>query len=87
MKVVINACYGGYRLSDEACHLLYARGLDEDVERHNHHLVEIVERLGPQANGLYSELKIIQIPDSVKDYRVMDYDGVEWIAEPHRTWQ
>ena len=58
---------------------------DREIERNDPVLVEIVERLGSEANGRYSDLKIVEIPDDV-DWEVMEYDGMEHIAEKHRTW-
>ena len=58
---------------------------DREIERDDPVLVEIVERLGSEANGRYSDLKIVEIPDDV-DWEVMEYDGMEHIAEKHRTW-
>ncbi len=48
-------------------------------------LLSVVKKLGSEANGNYAELEIVKIPDGV-DYTIEDYDGVEHIAEVHRTW-
>ena len=48
-------------------------------------LVAVVEALGSKANGKYSELKIVEVPDDV-DWYIDEYDGKEWVAERHRTW-
>jgi len=58
---------------------------DREIERDDPVLVEIVERLGSESNGRYSDLKIVEIPDDV-DWDIMEYDGMEHIAEKHRTW-
>lgn len=57
-----------------------------DIKRDDPALVETVETLGQEANGRYSKLKIIDIPDDV-DWCIQEYDGLEWIAEKHRTWR
>jgi hypothetical protein len=49
-------------------------------------LVQVVEELGEEANGSYAKLKIVEIPDDV-EYTIDEYDGVEHIAEKHRTWE
>ena len=101
MKVVINRCFGGFGLSDEAIRLYaekkgiqlgerHSYGYDEicekgDIPRDDPVLVEVVEHLGDAANGDYAELKVVEIPDGV-DWYVEDYDGNEHIAERHRTW-
>lgn len=48
-------------------------------------LVQVVEELGDAANGRYSKLKVVEIPDDI-EWIIDDYDGVEWVAERHRTW-
>ena len=99
-KIVINRCFGGFGLSQEALIELQKRNdkfvylLDdgilhlntEDVERDNPNLVEGVEKLGSlRASSDYAKLKIVEIPDDV-DYTIAEYDGIEWVAEAHRTW-
>jgi len=54
-------------------------------DRSNPNLVSLVETLGPIASGKYSHLKVVEIPDDVQ-YTIEEYDGVEWVAEHHRTW-
>jgi hypothetical protein len=56
-----------------------------EVERHNPLLVECVKKLGKKANGGCAELKIVDIPDNA-EYSIEEYDGMEHIAEKHRTW-
>ena len=101
-KVVINVCYGGFSLSKEAQDMYCVqKGIDPgewnsygfyenfheyDLERDDPVLVDVVERLGEQACGNYSSLKIVEIPEDVK-WMVEEYDGAEWVAEVHRTWQ
>jgi len=48
-------------------------------------LIEVVENLKEGANNRFSELKIVEIPDDV-EWQIDEYDGIEWIAEKHRTW-
>lgn len=117
MKVVINRCYGGFGLSDEAIELYgklkgfnlvkkqndhpyteyYLDGIEDDDHYFSHHnlypkemrtdkeLVAVVELLGEKANGEYAELKVVEIPDYI-EWLLEEYDGIEWIAEKHRTW-
>ena len=44
------------------------------------------ELLGSAADSRYSELKIVDIPEDV-DWYIEEYDGREWVAERHRTWE
>ena len=91
-KIVINSQYGGFSLSDKARNL-YCQKVNENpdllfdfnIPRDDPALVEIVEELLDEANGLCANLKVVEIPDDV-DWIVCEYDGNEWIAEKHRTW-
>ena len=56
-----------------------------DIPRDDKTLIRIVKELGNEANGGHAELKIIEIPDDVK-WTIEEYDGIEWVAEEHRTW-
>lgn len=90
--VVINDCYGGFGLSERAKEE-YRRltGVadphwnDRDINRDDPYLVKIVKELGMAANGPHSNLKIVEIPGDIK-WLVQEYDGAEWVAEEHRTW-
>ena len=114
MKIVINKCYGGFGLSEEAI-FLYGKkkGIniikdkkksdcfishyyidkikngnyfsDGNIERNDPTLVEVVEELGEKADGPYSELKIVEIPDDMK-WEIDEYDGKEWVSEVHRRF-
>ena len=57
-----------------------------DLSRDDPDLVQCLETLADAASGHYSELKIVEIPSDV-DWVICEYDGIEWIAEKHRTWQ
>lgn len=89
MKIVINRCYGGFGLSDEALALynkLSGRSVSYvgDIERDDTNLVKVVEQLD-NANDQYSSLDIVEIPEGI-EWKIENYDGVEWISEKHRTW-
>ena len=91
MKVVINRCFGGFGLSKEANRLYAeAKGIDPeevyhwDMDRTDSDLVRIVEELGDGADGDFSSLKVVEIPDGIKWY-IHEYDGLEDIREG-RIW-
>lgn len=117
MKIVINRCYGGFSLSEEAFERYlelkgitwykfkskynstmystvpqeeYAVGNDQylsniNMSRGDPILVRVVEEMRDKANGGYAELKVVKIPDGV-EWEIEEYDGMEWVAETHRTW-
>ena len=90
MKIVINNCNGGFGLPKEALTLFNERSgavviYDFNIKRNDPILVEIVEQLGEAADGDYAELKVVEIPDDVQ-WTIEEYDGAEWVAEKHRTW-
>lgn len=96
MKVVINRRYGGFGISREARELYSKYYLerykrigdyhDYDVDRTDPILVRVVEELGEQADGGFAKLKVIEVPDDI-EWTINDYDGIEWVAEVHRTWE
>ena len=101
MKIVVNTCYGGFGLSDEAQAEYLLRSLcpcgsghgvldtenfwDGQIPRDDAVLVAMVEADADGVSGDHAELAIIEIPDGV-DWVIEDYDGIEWVAEVHRTW-
>lgn len=88
MKIVVNRCYGGFGLSEEAFKFLGLKweGYEyADIERTDPKLVECVETLGDKANGSYAKLEVIEIPDGT-EYEIDDYDGIETIHEVHQSW-
>jgi hypothetical protein len=58
----------------------------DDLNRDDPDLVQCIETLAEAANGNYSELKIVEVPSDV-NWTICEYDGIEWVAEVHRTWQ
>jgi len=58
---------------------------ERDIERHDPALVQVVEEMGSEADGVAAELAVVEIPDDVKWY-IEEYDGREHVAEEHRTW-
>ena len=90
--VVINDCYGGFTLSQRArtdyCRLAGIEEkdfVDREVARDDPYLVKVVKELGMGANGTHANLKIVEIPGDV-EWHIAEYDGAEWVAEDHRTW-
>jgi hypothetical protein len=98
-KVLLNRRYGGFNLSEDAKkqymaatqHVPKDRNwyANTDIVRDDPVLIEIVEKMGlVAAAGMFSSLIIVEIPDDVPEdgWIIEDYDGMEWVAEKHRTW-
>ena len=89
--VVINACYGGFRLSPQGMQR-YAELSGNpvptckyytDYVRHDPILVKVVQELGADSHSKYSELYVDTVPFHLLLYYSLDeYDGVENIR-PH----
>ena len=58
---------------------------DIDIERDDQDLIKVIKELGEKADNRCSKLKIIKIPANI-EYTIEEYDGLEHIAEKHRTW-
>ena len=91
--VVINTCHGGFGISAaaESKYRELAGITDPDfhsrlIPRDDEHLIAVVELMGKEANNRFSELKIVDVPDDV-NWCIEEYDGREWVAERHRTWE
>ena len=97
MQVVINTSYSNFAISRDAILLIQKKIKNPkaksqinayafDNDRSNPLLVEAVQKLGAKANGLYTTLKSVEIPDDV-EWRVDAVNGKEIIREKHRIWQ
>lgn len=64
----------------------YISQYDACQDRSDPDLVAVVEELCEEANSRYAELKVVEIPDDVK-WEIHEYDGIEHVAECHRTWE
>lgn len=91
-KIVINIRYGGFGLSDKAVQMLNCIHDDNDNDhywgnRDCESLVKVVEELGTDANGCESNLKVISIPDELKNYhKIYNFDGLERLEIFWRDW-
>jgi len=97
MQVVINTSYSNFAISPDAISLIQKKIKNPkaksqinayafDNDRSNPLLVETVQKLGAKANGLYTTLKIVEIPNDI-GWKIMSDTSGEYIAEAHRTWR
>ena len=79
-KVVYNAGFGGFNLSNKALDRMVELGYvglelnSNESPRHHPILVQVVEELGDKASGDYSILAIVEV---YGPYRIDEYDGSE----------
>ncbi len=98
-KVVINNCYGGFSISEQAVarlkELKKAKGwdvselcshvdYDERIPRHDEDLIKVIEELGPRAGGVCAAPKVEELLYPV--YRIEEYDGLESIKYPNSDY-
>lgn len=57
----------------------------DEEKRNDQDLIDVIETLGQGVNTNFSDIKIGEIPDDV-EWQIEEYDGLEHIAEKHRTW-
>lgn len=55
------------------------------MDRDDPALLAVVAELGEDASGKHAKLQVVEIPDDV-EWEIEEYDGIEHIAEAHRTW-
>ena len=90
-QIVINCEHGGFGLSEAASQRyrelagVPASEYRWELRRDDPYLVKTVLELGEAANAKYARLKVVTIPDDV-EWHITEYDGLEWVAEAHRTW-
>jgi len=81
-RIVVNKCYGGFRLSYEAEKFykeITGKGHVIDVPRSDPALLKVIDTFGLEAaSGLYSDLCIEELPEGTR-YRIEEYDGYETI--------
>jgi len=86
-KIVYNACYGGFVLSKKAVERYWEikgeprpeHWWDDDLQRTDPILVQVVEVVGEGANGGFSYLNIRELPAGTL-YRIDEHDGMEWVT-------
>lgn len=78
MKIALNMIHGGFGLSKEAEAMLPKDiNYRDDEYRTDPRLIEVIEKLGEEANGEFARLAIFDIPEDATDYQIWEYDGAE----------
>lgn len=77
MKIVVNRCFGGFRIAKYIEKNYFDKPYYE-IERTNAKLIYLIETLGSDAvSGPDSKLRIVEIPDTATDWEISDFDGKE----------
>ena len=63
----------------------YLSDYDMTQDRADPDLIAVIEEMGKEANSWAADIAIVEIPDDVK-WHIHEYDGLEHVAEDHRTW-
>jgi hypothetical protein len=63
----------------------YLSEYDMTSNRDDPDLIAVLEEMGKEAWGWAAEIVIVEVPDDVK-WHIDEYDGIEHVAEDHRTW-
>jgi hypothetical protein len=82
-RCLIGAAYyeAGYSGNDEH----YLSDYDMTQDRADKDLIAVIEEMGQSVNGFAADISIVEIPDDV-EWHIHEYDGLEHVAENHRTW-
>lgn len=92
-RIAICKKHGGFGLSEVAqarykqlAGITDSNWYDRDIARDDPYLIQVINELGEQANSRFCTLKIVEVPADV-EWTIEEYDGLEWVAEKHRTWE
>ncbi len=86
-KFVVNNCFGGFSISDNAVKDLGLENSFSKISREDVSLISLIESKGSEyVSGRFSELEIIRVPDDILGDVINVYDGLERFVERHREW-
>jgi len=63
----------------------YISNYDHCENRADPDLIAVIEEMGAAANSWAADIRIVEVPDDAK-WHIHEYDGLEHVAEDHRTW-
>lgn len=76
MIMVLNKDWGGFALPREFCEK-YGFDRYDDIDRDDPRLVKFVQSHGGLYDGDGVRLRLVEIPDTMTDWEMNDYDGIE----------
>jgi hypothetical protein len=74
-----------YERAAEAAGKIYEHDFISIEMRNDPDLIAVIEQFGDAAGSRVSKPRIVEIPADA-DWVIEEYDGLEWVAEKHRTW-
>lgn len=82
MKIVLNRCYGGFRVNETWLEATGRKGpVDTESMRFDKLLIESIE------DGTYKDnpedptlLEVVEFPEDATDWMINEYDGIEWVV-------
>lgn len=79
MVFVLNKCYGGFSLSPFAVERLGVSDPYADLDSLQiDALAALIAEYGSEkCSGSHAKLKVVEVPDTITDWMVQDYDGIE----------
>ena len=80
MRVLINTCYGGYRISEECAQALGLQLWEvNELPRTDERLLGLYDYWGSDwiSGGHSSHIVAVEIPDTATDWEISEYDGSE----------
>jgi hypothetical protein len=81
MRFVLNRCWGGFSLSEQAAEALGLESGYSDIRRDDPDLIALIEDAGSEwVSGHCASLAIVEIPDDATDWEMDEYDGIESIT-------
>ena len=79
MVFVLNKCYGGFSLSPFAVERLGVSDPYADLDSLQiDALAALIAEYGSEkCSGSFAKLKVVEVPDTITDWIVQEYDGIE----------
>jgi hypothetical protein len=74
-----------YHAAGKAAGQVYQHDWLGSDKRDDPDLIAVLEQFGDDARTKVSAPDIVEIPADV-EWQIDEYDGLEWVAEKHRTW-
>jgi len=82
-STLLGTCY--YKAGHAGDNEYYLSDYEFYDDRSDPDLIAVIEEMKQAANNWAAEIEIVEIPLDV-EWHIAEYDGLEHVAENHRTW-